>query len=141
MAKNASTNNLLKQYRQPGNKWYIFSLSLNRLWHNYAWIIWNIRHFLWFLEMLLSIQDAQDTSFCQLCLAGEHSIQNTMSESWGPWEVLNSAWGVSLLRIKINKLIILMFHRVLNTIVTFQKISYTLWNTSLIFSHSPSLLG
>ena len=34
-----------------------------------------------------------------------------------------------------------MFHGVLNTIGIFQKISYTLWNTSLILSHPPSLLG
>ena len=49
---------------------------------------------------------------------------------------------VTLLRIiKNNKLIILMFHRVLNTMGIFQKISYTLWNVSLILSHPPSLLG
>ena len=34
-----------------------------------------------------------------------------------------------------------MFHGVLNTIGIFQKISYTLWNVSLILSHPPSLLG
>ena len=51
------------------------------------------------------------------------------------------ASGVTLLRIKINKLIIMMFHLVLNTTGIFQKISYTLWNTSLILSDPPSLLG
>ena len=34
-----------------------------------------------------------------------------------------------------------MFHRVLHTLGIFQKISYTLWNMSLILSHPPSLLG
>ena len=34
-----------------------------------------------------------------------------------------------------------MFHRVLNTMGIFQKISYTLWITSLILSHPPSLSG
>jgi hypothetical protein len=34
-----------------------------------------------------------------------------------------------------------MFQKVLNNIGIFQKISYTLWNMSLIISHPPSLLG
>ena len=34
-----------------------------------------------------------------------------------------------------------MFDRVLNTLGIFQKNLYTLWNTSLILSHPPSLLG
>jgi hypothetical protein len=34
-----------------------------------------------------------------------------------------------------------MFHRVLNTMVIVRKISYTLWITSFILSHPPSLLG
>ena len=50
-------------------------------------------------------------------------------------------FGVLQLRMKNNKLIILMFHRVLNTIEIFQKISYTLWNVCLTLSHPPSLLG
>jgi hypothetical protein len=34
-----------------------------------------------------------------------------------------------------------MFQKVLNIIGIFPKISYTLWNLSLILSHPPSLLG
>ena len=51
------------------------------------------------------------------------------------------SWGVTLKRMEIIKLIIMMFQWVLNTTGIFQKISYTVWNTSLILSHPPSLLG
>ena len=64
-----------------------------------------------------------------------------------PWTILlgllshRPAWGVTLIKIKINKLIIMMFHGILNTKGIFPKTSYTVWNTSLILSHPPSLLG
>jgi hypothetical protein len=82
----------------------------------------------------------QDTS---LCLAWEHFILNIMPDP-GALEMCIVQFGglhYSLLRIKNNKLIILMFHRVFPNLGIFQKISYTLWNMSLILSHPPSLLG
>ena len=85
--------------------------------------------------MFLSIHDSS------FFLAWEHSILNIMSGPWGPGEVHCPVWGVTLLRMKNNELIILMFQKVLNIIGIFPKISYTLWNLSLILSHPPSLLG
>jgi hypothetical protein len=89
------------------------------------------------LEMFLSIQDTR------FCVAWEHSILNIMPDPGALERCIVQFGGLhySLLRIKNNTLIILMFHRVLHTTRIFQKISYTLWNMSLILSHPPSLLG
>jgi hypothetical protein len=59
----------------------------------------------------------------------------------GSWRGALSSLAGYTNKNKNNKLIILMFQRVLTKIGIFQNISYTLWNMSWNLSHPPSLLG